>query len=139
MRRAVIKNKKRGFTLIELMAAVAITLLVITGSLLSFVQLMFLADSSVNLTIAANDAQYVLEQIYDKYKKTALGVSLSYPVPVFDNIPPIGNLPPNETITLTFNCTPIGCSGNLATITVDVGWKEKNQDKHFILSTCIAK
>jgi hypothetical protein len=105
------------------MVAVAITLLVITGSVLSFVQLMFLADSSVNLTIAANDAQYILEQL----KGIAYEAISSYSVPDLDNL--IG-----EDITLSRSV-----GANLATLTVNISWLEKNQTKNFSLSTCIAK
>ena len=117
----MIKNK--GFTLAELILAVVITLLVITGSLLSFIHLMILADSSVNLTIAANDTQYVLEQL----KSTAYDAISSYSAPVFYNLP-------NEVIALSRSV-----GANLATITVNVNWQEKNQAKNFSLSTCIAK
>lgn len=123
MRRAAIKNK-RGFTLTELILTVAITLLVITGSALSFVHLMFLADSSVNLTIAVNDAQYVLEQIKSE-PYTSIN---SYSVPELKNI---GS---SEIITLNRNV-----GANLATLTVDVNWLERNQARSFSLSTCIAK
>lgn len=105
------------------MAAVVITLLVITGAALSFVQLVFLADSSVNLTIAANDAQYVLEQL----KGIAYGTISSYSAPVFYNLP-------GESITLSRSV-----GANLATITVDVNWQERNQARNFSLSTYIAK
>jgi prepilin-type N-terminal cleavage/methylation domain-containing protein len=119
----VIRNK-RGFTLIELMTAVAIVLLVITGSLLSFMHLMFLADSSINLTIAANDAQYVLEQL--KGVPTYAAIS-SYVAPTLNNLS-------EETITLNRSVGP-----NLANITVNVNWREKNQARNFSLSTCIAR
>lgn len=105
------------------MIAVAITILVITGASLSFVQLMFLADSSVNLTIAANDAQYVLEQL----KSIAYGSISGYSAPVFYNLP-------QETITLTRSV-----GANLANINVNVSWQEKNQAKNFSLATYIAK
>jgi len=108
------------------MVAVAITLLVITGSVLSFVQLMFLADSSVNLTIAANDAQYILEQL----KGIAYGAIASYSVPVLNNFPPEAG----EVITLSRSV-----GANLADITVNVNWQERNQAKNFSLSTYIAK
>jgi prepilin-type N-terminal cleavage/methylation domain-containing protein len=112
----VIKNKN-GFTLIELMIAVAIIVMVATGSMLSFVQLMILSDSGVNLTIAANDAQYVLEHLKAAGGYVAIP---SYSAPVFDNLP-------NETIA------------NLATIAVNVSWQEKKQTKNYSLSTCFAK
>ncbi|MDD5108265.1 MAG: prepilin-type N-terminal cleavage/methylation domain-containing protein [Candidatus Omnitrophica bacterium] len=122
MQRAAIRNKK-GFTLVELMVAVAITLLVIVGSILSFVQLIFLADSSVNLTTAVNDAQYVLEQL----KGVSYGAISGYTAPVFHNLP-------GETVALIRS---VGV--NLANLTVNVSWQEKNQTKSFSLSTCIAK
>ncbi|MDP2043597.1 MAG: hypothetical protein Q8K15_00325, partial [Candidatus Omnitrophota bacterium] len=87
------------------------------------VHLMFLADSSVNLTIAANDTQYVLEQL----KSTAYDAISSYSAPVFYNLP-------GEAITLSRSV-----GANLATLTVNVSWQEKNQAKNFSLSTCIAK
>lgn len=105
------------------MVAVAITLLVITGAALSFAQLMFLADSSVNLTIAATDAQYILEQL----RGLAYGSISSYVAPVFYNLP-------NEAVTLTRNV-----GSNLADITVAVSWQERNQARNFSLSTYIAK
>ncbi len=123
MRRAVIKNK-RSFTLVELMAAVAITLLVITGSALSFVQLMFLADSSVNLTIAVNDAQYVLEQV----KSVPYASICGYSAPSLKNI--------GSSENIAFNCS---AGANLATVTVNVSWQERGQAKNFSLSTYIAK
>ncbi|MDO8489659.1 MAG: prepilin-type N-terminal cleavage/methylation domain-containing protein [Candidatus Omnitrophota bacterium] len=122
MRRAAIRNKK-GFTLAELMVAVAITLLVIIGSILSFAQLMFLADSSVNLTTAVNDAQYVLEQL----KGVTYGGISTYVVPVFNNLPG-ENVVLNRTV-----------GANLANLTVNVSWQEKKQTKSFFLSTYIAR
>jgi type II secretory pathway pseudopilin PulG len=118
----VIKNKK-AFTLIELMTAVAITVIVITGSLLSFVQLVFLADSSVNLTVAASDAQYVIEQL----KAVDYASITGFTAPVFFNLP-------GETIVLNRSV-----GANLAAITVNVNWQEKNQAKNYSLSTFIAR
>lgn len=116
-------KKRKGFTLIELMAAVSITVLVVVGSLLSFMYLMILADASVNLTVAVNDAQFVLEQL----KGTPYASISSYVAPTFSNLP-------NETIALTRS---VGTS--LATVSVDVGWVEKGQTRNYVLSTCILK
>lgn len=119
----MIRNK-RGLTLIELMAAVAIIILIITGSLLSFMHLMFLGDSSINLTLAANDAQYILEQL--KGVPTYAAIS-SYVAPTLNNLL-------DESITLNRS---VGT--NLANITVNVNWREKNQTRSYSLSTCIAR
>ena len=124
MRRFVIKNKK-GFTLIELMMAVSITVLVVMGSFLSFMYLMFLADASVNLTVAVNDAQFVLEQL----KSTPYDSISSYVAPDLNNLP--GN---SEIITLTRS---VGTS--LATVSVNISWLEKGQTRNYALSTCILK
>lgn len=103
--------------------AVAIIVLVVTGSLLSFTYLMILADSSVNLTVAVSDAQYILEQI----KSIPYGSISTYTAPALNNLP-------NEAITLTRNV-----GANLASFTVNVSWWEKNKAKNYSLSTYIAK
>lgn len=118
----MIRNKN-GFTLIELLVAVSIIILVVIGSLTCFTHLMILADASINLTMAVNDAQLVLEQLKD----TPYSSISSYIVPVFSNLS-------NETITLTRNVGP-----KLAIVSVNVGWLEKGQSKSYVLSTCILK
>jgi prepilin-type N-terminal cleavage/methylation domain-containing protein len=114
---------KRGFSLLELMIGVAIILIVLVGSLLAFVQLMLLNESSRNLVIAANDAQYILEQM----KNEAFEDLEGYIAPAFNNLNP-------EVVTLTKN---IG--SNIATITVDISWQERKDARNFSLSTCFAK
>ncbi len=114
---------KKGFSLIELLIAVAIVLVVLVGSLLAFVQLMLLNESSANLVIAANDAQFVLEQM----KNEAYEDLSSYAPPTFSNLS-------SETVTLTRN---IGTS--IATITVNISWQERQNARNFSLSTCFAK
>ena len=114
---------KRGFSLLELMIGVAIILIVLVGSLLAFVQLMLLNESSRNLVIAANDAQYILEQM----KNEAFEDLEGYIAPTFNNLNP-------EVVTLTKN---IG--SNIATITVDISWQERKDARNFSLSTCFAK
>jgi len=114
---------KRGFSLFELMIAVAIILTVLVGSLLAFVQLMLLNESSRNLVLAANDAQYVLEQMKNEaYDDLAL-----YAAPTFNNLA-------SETVSLT---RAIGT--NIATVTVDINWQERGNARNFSLSTCFTK
>ena len=107
----------------ELMIGVAIILIVLVGTLLSFVQLMLLNEASKNLVIAANDAQYVLEQM----KNEAYDDLASYTAPTFDNLN-------SEAITLTRS---IGA--NLATVTVGVSWQERANARNFSLSTCFTR
>jgi prepilin-type N-terminal cleavage/methylation domain-containing protein len=114
---------KRGFTLIELMVAVTIILITVSGALLSFMYLLVLNDSSRNLMIAVNDAQYVLEQI----KSQPYANIASYTPPTFTNLT-------GETISLTRS---IGV--NISTVNVDVGWQDKQGTRSFSLATSIAK
>ena len=114
---------KKGFNLIELLVAVAILLFVLSGVLLSFVHLMLLNESSRGMVIAANDAQYVLEEM----KNEAYEDLGSYDPPAFNNLT-------GEAITLT---RIIGA--NLATVTVDVSWQERQNERNFSLSTCFTK
>lgn len=129
------KKNKKGFTLIELMVAVLITVVVIISSLFCYIQLMLLAEASVNLTLAVNDAQLVLEQL----KATAYADIGSYVLPTTiqfpdgTNVNVLQNLP-EETITLTRSVT-----GDLATISVNVSWVERGQARSHVLYTCINK
>lgn len=113
----------RAFSLIELMTAAAILVVVITGSLLTYINCMLLNDSSRNLVTAANDAQYVLEQI----KALDYSSISAYTPPSFSNLS-------GETVTLT---NSIGAT--LATVTVNVSWTENQTTKSFSLSTYFAK
>ncbi len=116
-------RKKKGFTLIELMFGVSIILIVLVGTLLAFVQLMILNESSRGLVVAANDAQYVLEQM----KNEAYEDLASYVVPVFNNLD-------SQIVSLTRS---IG--SDIATVTVNVNWQERGNARNFSLSTCFAK
>jgi prepilin-type N-terminal cleavage/methylation domain-containing protein len=53
----------KGFSLIEVMMAVAILLVIVSGLLLTFVYCILLNQANSNLVIASNDAQYILEQV----------------------------------------------------------------------------
>jgi len=115
---------KRGFSLLELMIGVAIILIVLVGSLLAFVQLMLLNESSRSLVIAANDAQYILEQMKNK----AFDDLSSY------TAPELKNLGPSEVVSLTR--TP---GTNIITVTVNISWQERANARNFSLSTCFTK
>ena len=118
----MIKNKK-GFTLVELMTAVGIFLVAVLSLILAFVYSIILNEASANLTIAANDAQFVLEQM----KSLPYDNLSSYSAPEFTNLV-------NESIVLN---RQIGSS--LSTVTVNVSWTEKNHEKTFSLTTYFAK
>jgi len=113
----------KGFTLLELMLGVAILLITICGLLFALVFCLLLNDTSNNLVIATNDAQYILEQI----KALSYNDIPSYTPPNFNNLPA-------ETITLVRNV-----QGNITTVTINVNWQERQNARSFLLSTYFAK
>ncbi|MDD3087989.1 MAG: prepilin-type N-terminal cleavage/methylation domain-containing protein [Candidatus Omnitrophica bacterium] len=115
----------KGFTLIELLIAVAIILIVLVGSLLAFVQLMLLNESSRNLVIAANDAQYILEEM----KNLAYDDLGSY----LPNENELDSLEA-EDVELTYNI-----ESDVTTVTVNVTWQERQNERDFSLSTCFTR
>lgn len=116
---------KRGFTLLELIVALGILAVVISGLLASFVYSVLLNESNANLVIAANDAQYVMEQI----KGLAYNDIDDYEPPDFYNLQ-------NENIAAP-GITDI--SSGLKEVTVNVSWSERQRARSFSLSTRIAR
>lgn len=132
MKSKIIKQKNSGFTLIELMLAVAILSISILASLSGFIGSQFLNNSSNNLTTAVNDAQYVLEQIKGLNYTTCIQNNFAagcYTLPVFTNLP-------GETVALSPAPT-IGPS--ISKITVRISWQDKQKTRSFSLATYIAK
>ncbi|MFH0827323.1 MAG: prepilin-type N-terminal cleavage/methylation domain-containing protein [Candidatus Omnitrophota bacterium] len=117
------KFSSRAFSLVELMVGVIILLFVISGCLMTYIHCVVLNDSSQNLAVAINDAQYVLEQM----RSLAFGNIATYVAPVFSNLP-------SEAITLN---RIIGAS--MATITVQVSWQERQRSRTFSITTYVAK
>lgn len=127
-----IRKNNKGFTLVELMFAVAILLVSILALLSGFVSSLFLNNSSSNLTTAVNDAQYVLEQIKGLNYNTCIQNNFAagcYTLPVFTNLP-------NESVELSPAPT-IGPS--ISKITVKIIWLDKQKIRSFSLATYIAK
>lgn len=116
----------RAFTLTELMLAVAILMVAITGLLATFVYCILLNQSNNNLVIATNDAQYVLEQI----KGLAYTDTNSY----IDNYDPhtFTNLNNEHAIPHRHEGT------NIKEITVNITWDERQAQRNFSLTTKIA-
>ncbi len=113
----------KGFNLIELLIAVAIILIVLVGSLLAFVQLMLLNESSRNLVIAANDAQYILEEM----KNLAYDDLNSYVPKELDSLEA-------EDVELIYNI-----ESDITTVTVNVTWQERQNERDFSLATCFTR
>lgn len=115
--------RKKGFTLSELMIAMAILLVAISGLLFVFINCILLNQSNNNMIVASNDAQYVLEQI----KGLAYSSIGTYVAPTFTNLE-------NETVTLTRS---IGV--DITEVTVNVSWTERQRQRNVSLSTRFAR
>ena len=125
--KANIKLINKGFSLIELMFGVSISLVVILAVALSFINSMLLNGSSRNLTIAANDAQYVLEQVkaLDYDTQIATNFSSSYTLPAFTHL---------NGEAVAFDPAP-AIGAVISKITVKVSWVEKQNTRSFSLAT----
>jgi len=129
MRPIIAKSSHRGFTLMELMIAVAILLLVITGLLATFVSCMLLNQTNNNLVIATKDAQYVLEQVKG-LAYTDIGYYLDhYNSTAFPNLD-------NEHVAPHYDDDTVA---NITEITVTITWDERQNTRDFSLTTKIAK
>ncbi len=113
--------------MIELMIGVSILLVAVLAAALSLINSMFLSESSRNLVIAANDAQYVLEQIkeLDYDTQIAANFSTNYTLPAFTNLN-------NEVVA--FDPAPVTGSA-ISKITVKVSWIERQNNRSFSLAT----
>ena len=119
---------EKGFTLSELMIAAAILLIAILGLFTAIINCIFLNESNNHLVIAANDAQYVLEQIkglaYDDIDNFATSYDSSY----FTHLN-------NESV----NITSITVVDGVREITANVNWTERQRNRNFNLSTRVAR
>lgn len=120
------QSSKKGFTLAELLLAAAILLFGISASLAAFVNCLLLNETNNNRVSAANDAQYVLEQI----KGTDYDDIDSYAAPAFTNLR-------NETVSVSGLTTEI--ESGLKQIAVTISWTERGKNRSFTLSTHIAR
>ena len=115
-------RSKRGFTLLELIITSAILLIAISGLLVVYVQVFILDESNRELVIAANDAQYVLEQI----KGVAFASIGNYVPPALNNLQ-------NENIP---NPTVATISSRVKEVSVTVNWTGKRgRARSFSLTT----
>lgn len=122
-------GRTRGFTLIELLITAAILLIAISGLLFVFINCTLLNQANNNLVIAANDAQYVLEQIK----------GLAYSNIVNNYIPTPSTFTNNNVIftpTVTVNEV---IPNKVKEVTVNVGWVERQRQRNFQLVTRIAR
>ncbi len=117
------RSSSKGFTLLELLIASTILLFAISGLLYAFVSAQVMSESNRNLVTAANDAQFVLEQM----KNLSYSQLGAYALPAFTHLN-------DETLTLTRTIGP-----KTADVTVTVNWTERQRSRSFQLATRFAK
>ena len=125
-----VRNRKLvfGFTLLELMVAVGILAVAITGLLAAFINASLLSLANRNKIIAINDGQYVLEKVKNNPDYEDPGI---YNVSNFTNL----NLN-NESIFVTVSSP----SANLKNVVANVTWtNERLQTSSFELTTQFAE
>ncbi|MCX7661092.1 MAG: prepilin-type N-terminal cleavage/methylation domain-containing protein [Candidatus Omnitrophica bacterium] len=119
-------QKVKGFTLAELMLAVAILLVVLVSILATYISCILLNQSNHNLVVASTDAQYILEQIrgltYDEISNYINNLNPNF----FSNLP-------NETV----KCDDCLIGSRIADITMNVSWQESKKIRSFLLKTKI--
>ena len=114
---------KKGYSLLEVVIGSGILIVVLTASMLAYVQCILLNDASNNLARAANDAQFILEQIKSLPYEDIAG----YSAPAFNNLP-------EETVALARSV-----GAKMASVTVNLTWKERQINRNFSLSTYVSK
>lgn len=119
---------KKGFTLLELIIAMAIFVSVVTGLFVTFTACVFLNRSNSNLIIAANDAQYLLEEVTGLFYSdiTLTYLNTNYPASHFSNLD-------NESIGFAVSGVAI------KEVIVVVAWDERGANRDFTLSTRIVQ
>ena len=118
------RSSETGFTFLELMVAVGILVVAITGLLSAFINASLLSQANRNKIIAVNDAQYVLEKVRTNPDYDAPG---SYNVSNFTNL----NLA-SESIFVTVSSP----SANKKNVVANVTWiDERQQTRSFNLIT----
>jgi len=127
-RRKIMKFRRRGFSLIELMFGVFVLLVTIIAALSSSINSMFLNEASRNLVTASNDAQFVLEQIKTQSFSNIPTYISSFSSTKFNNLAQEQVLFPNPVYT-----------SNLDTITINITWNERNAARTFSITTRFAQ
>ncbi len=113
-------KKNKGFTLMELMVAVAILALVLAGLLMTYVSCILLNQTNINLTKASTEAQLILEELegrsYAEIQSETIGV--------LDNLE-------DGTAEIVVDDTKAARKE----VVVEVSWIERNRDRNFKLFT----
>ncbi|MBI5144590.1 MAG: prepilin-type N-terminal cleavage/methylation domain-containing protein [Candidatus Omnitrophica bacterium] len=122
----MVRNKKSGVSLIELLFAITILVFVLTGLLVLFINCLFLNASCRNLATALSHAQYIVEEIrgttFSEIESKINHNDWDLDTDELSGIAYNFSTLPNENInTETFQ------SGNPLGVSVGVTWKDRNQ------------
>ncbi|MFH1854584.1 MAG: type II secretion system protein [Candidatus Omnitrophota bacterium] len=132
------KNAKRpGFTLLELMIGAAVLIIALVGLIAAYVGCFALNESARNLTIAANDAQCVMEEIRDVNIPT--NITAENWTDWAASNPPSGggcNRLDNETVTVTY---PSGTDAEPLEILITISWTEKSRQRSAQIATLLSE
>lgn len=118
--------RPEGFTLLEVMFGVFILAVALVGVLQGLAACMVLNIENSNLTIAANDAQHVLEQINGLDYDTCIAQDFSggcYTFPILNNLP-------NEAVSHTNVAV-----GSMRQVTVTIRWTGRGGQKEYSVAT----
>ena len=117
-----VRRSKAGFTLLELMVAAGIIIVAITGTLATFISASYLSQANRNKSVAASDANSVLENLKSK----------AYDALDSDTIISFNNLP-NESIAVTVTKLI-----NEKNVVANVTWTENQRQRSFTLATKVS-
>lgn len=126
-------NRKKGFTLMELMAAALIIVLISTAILVTFLSCIALSRSSRNTTIALSEGRLILEQMRNTLDTAATGlVAMQAAWP--NGFTTLGNnVLTNEQITIAY----AGTDPLQATLTVR--WADGQRQRLIQLVTLLSQ
>ena len=120
--------RSRGFTLVEMMVGV----LILGGALMAFLQALIgcmnLNVANTQITLATNDAQYVLEQIKELDYSSCIALdfpSSCYAFPTFNNL--TGEIVEHSNVEIV--------PSRLRQVTIRIKWTDKQKQREVSLGT----
>ena len=126
------RKKKNGFTLAELLVAIAVLAFGVTGTLLFFSNAMAAREYAEDLTIASTHAEFILEEIVTKSALADITAADWTAWAVSTGL----NTLPTESCSVTY---PAGTSADPLEIQVTVNWVRKGRTNSTSLTTQITK